>query len=58
VILVRLVFFTFFPMSALMGAMRISWRHYLLGTFLGCLPVAIVEVALAHELAVRFGGAP
>lgn len=58
VVLVRLVFFSFFAVSALMGAVRVPWRTYMLGTFLGCLPVAVGEVLLAHELAARFGGTP
>lgn len=51
VIAVRVVFFSFFPLSALMGAMRIPFRNYALGSFIGYLPVAIAEVLLAHELA-------
>lgn len=57
VIVVRVVFFTFFAVSALMGAIRVPLRHYMLGTFLGCLPVGVGEVLLAHELAARFEGA-
>ena len=56
VIVVRIVFFSFFPLSALMGAMRIPFRNYALGTFLGCLPVAVGEVMLAHRLAGWYGG--
>lgn len=54
---VRVVFFSFFAVSALMGAMRVPFRTYTLGTWLGCLPVAVGEVFLAHELAERFTAA-
>ncbi len=56
VVAVRVVFFSFFAVSALMGAMRVPFRHYTLGTFIGCLPVGIGEVVLAYQLAERFGG--
>jgi len=57
VVAVRVVFFTFFAVSALMGAVRVPMRHYVLGTFIGCLPVLVGEVVLAHELVDRFSTA-
>jgi uncharacterized membrane protein YdjX (TVP38/TMEM64 family) len=51
VFLLRLAFFTFFPVSLAMGVSKVSWRDYLLGTLLGCLPMAVVDVVLAHEVA-------
>jgi len=56
VIAVRIPFFSFFVASAFMGALRVPLRTYLLGSFLGMLPVGVVEVLMAHELAERFGG--
>ena len=50
VIAARLVFFSFFPLSALMGAMRIPFRNYAVGTFIGYIPVAVAEVLLASHL--------
>ncbi|HCH62714.1 MAG: hypothetical protein CL927_01005 [Deltaproteobacteria bacterium] len=50
VIAARLVFFSFFPLSALMGAMRIPFRNYALGSFIGYIPVAVAEVLLASRL--------
>ena len=47
----RLALFTFFPLSMLMGVSKVSWRDYLLGTALGCAPVAVVDVVLAQQVA-------
>ncbi len=55
VVLARLVFFSFFPVSALMGALRLPWSTYLLGTWLGCLPVLVGEVMLADVIGARMG---
>lgn len=51
VLVLRLAFFTFFPVSLAMGVSKVSWRDYLLGTLLGCVPMAVVDVVLAHEVA-------
>lgn len=56
VIAVRIPFFSFFLASAFMGALRVPFRTYMLGSFLGMLPVGVAEVLMAHELAERFGG--
>ena len=51
VVTLRLALFTFFPVSMLMGVSKVSWRDYLLGTAVGCFPVAVVDVVLAHQVA-------
>jgi uncharacterized membrane protein YdjX (TVP38/TMEM64 family) len=55
VVLTRVVFFTFFPVSALMGALRVPPWTYVVGTWLGCLPVLVAEVLLADVLGARMG---
>ena len=56
VIAVRIPFFSFFLASAFMGALRVPLRNYLLGSFIGMLPVGVAEVWMAHSLVERFGG--
>lgn len=56
VIAVRIPFFSFFVASAFMGALRVPFRTYMVGSFIGMLPVGVAEVWMAHELAERFGG--
>ncbi len=56
VIALRLAFFTFFPLSLAMGVSRVSWRDYLLGTFLGCLPMALFDLLAAHHIAAGLLG--
>ena len=56
VIIARLVFFTFFPVPALMGALRLPLRSYLLGTWIGCLPVSVMEVVLAERFITTWTG--
>lgn len=56
IIFTRIVFFSFFPLSLLMGALRIPLRHYLLGSFLGMMPLAVAEVLLADRFAVGLTG--
>lgn len=51
----RLVMFTFFPLGLLMGVTNLSWRDYLVGTAVGCLPVAAVDVLLAPQVARWLG---
>ena len=58
VVTARLVFFTFFPVGLLMGLTNLRWRDYLVGTALGCLPVAAVDVLLAPQAAVWLGLIP
>jgi uncharacterized membrane protein YdjX (TVP38/TMEM64 family) len=51
VIALRVAFFTFFPVSMAMGVSQVSWRDYMLGTFLGCLPMALFDLLAAHHIA-------
>lgn len=56
VIALRLAFFTFFPLNLAMGVSQVRWRDYLLGTFLGCLPMALFDLLAAHHIAAGLLG--
>jgi uncharacterized membrane protein YdjX (TVP38/TMEM64 family) len=55
VILVRLLFFTAFPVQLMLAVSKVRFRDYVLGTAIGNLPVLVIIVVFADRLASWMG---
>lgn len=56
VILIRLLFFTTFPVQLMLAVSRVRFRDYVLGTAIGNLPVLVVIIVFADRVASWMGG--
>lgn len=56
VILVRLLFFTAFPVQLMLAVSKVRFRDYVLGTAIGNLPVLVMIIVFADRVASWMGG--
>lgn len=56
VLVLRLVFWTTFPVQMMFGLSRVRFRDYLLGSMLGNLPMVVIEVLFVERVLGWVGG--
>jgi uncharacterized membrane protein YdjX (TVP38/TMEM64 family) len=55
VILIRLLFFTAFPVQLMLAVSKVRFRDYVLGTAIGNLPVLVIIIVFADRVASWMG---